>query len=112
MTAQKMFKIDYSQFVVEGDNYAGFTGYRDKSVILMSEAEYKEWLTSQIERQNNFKIIKISTFTYKPAGELNIVTEVDNINEHIKKVNKEKEIKRLEAETAKMQEKLKALKKA
>ncbi len=108
----KMIKIEYSQFVVEGDNYAGFTGYRDKSVILMSDAESTEWLTRQIEQNKDFKINKIITYTYEPAGELNVATVIANINEHIKKINKEKEIKRLEEETAKMQAKLKALKKA
>ena len=107
MPAEKMFKVTYSKFVVEGDNYAGFSGYRDFTRVLLSEEAYKDWMAKP---NNDIRITRIEVFTYEPAGQLDIKAEVADAKERLKQAEKANEIKRLEVEAAKVQSKLKALK--
>lgn len=42
--ATPLLAVDYDAWVEEGDNYAGFTGYRPRKIFFFSHEELDEWL--------------------------------------------------------------------
>jgi hypothetical protein len=98
--------VRHRAWVEEGDNHAGFSGYRDFNVVFTSQKEFKEWLSD------------------KDAGDIHWIVGADNLMvinhdaavktavaaRNAKKKRQERE--RIEAQMKELNGKLKKLRKA
>ncbi len=106
-----LFIVDYKQHVVEGDNYAGFSGYRDRQKVLLSRADYLDWmLESARDFGSEDKVIKrIQTAKYETPEEKDVAAEVKEAKTRYTEEQKREEKAALLREKERLEKKLKAL---
>lgn len=106
-----IYIVDYKQYVVEGDNYAGFTGYREKQKVLLSRADYMDWM---LEAARDFAsddkvILRIRQGEYKEPEDTDVKFQVENAKARLKDEEKREQMAALLREKARLEKKLKEL---
>jgi hypothetical protein len=110
-----MYIVSYDEWVDEGNNYAGYSGFRNFQKIFLDVKDFTEWLDGKIGyywygHGRKFKINTIENSFYSAPLLLDMKVEVERSLQRIAEKRVEAEEKRLLAEKKKVEKKLEELK--
>ncbi len=96
-----LYIVDYEQYVEEGDNYAGFAGYRERQKVLMSRPDYMDWMLEAARDFNvgNKKLLRVRVAEYQHPNDLDVKEAVAEAT------NRLKDMEKIEAKAALLREK-------
>ena len=98
-----------NQWVVEGDNYAGFSGYRPFKHTFYELKDYKEFMSRAVQSGDKVMVEHIETFIWKSEKVHNVKLQLELAKENLEKSEKLEEKKRLLEEKKRLEKRLKEI---
>lgn len=88
-----MYVIYYKEIVNEGDNYAGYYGYRERRHVCLNVDEYKSWMHDRVLLIQSKKVVieRIRKAAYLTPVDMDITIEIAESLETVVKKEKARE---------------------